>query len=371
MTTSAQFDAATFADALNKASRVAPNKGAAFDKAAGIMFIVTPGSPMVVYATDLDTTYRQEVPMLSCEGEAAVWRLPSALIAGTVASLPLGEGSVVKLANRGDNWVYVQSGEFTAKIATLRADDYPSLVNLDLSIPPMSAAQEFASKVAQVSWAVAKSAGSSLGGVYIDGSRLWATDKYVLASVPCEVPLPDPVVAPLFTLGGLLANATDVRLRANDRRLEMSLDQETTATSRLIDERYPDLAPLLRDEFFGEVEFSRSEFLERIDRILVLATGHAARLGLLIDGDSQQIVFDMDIDQVGRMRDSIPFTGDFTEKAELFFDPTRIRNAVDGSKARRIKVQFGKPDGLGELIPVIFIDEADYQCLVSQMRGFD
>jgi hypothetical protein len=26
---------------------------------------------------------------------------------------------------------------------------------------------------------------------------------------------------------------------------------------------------------------------------------------------------------------------------------------------------------LGELIPVIFIDEADYQCLVSQMRGFD
>ena len=59
------FENAILADAVNKAARVSPTKGAAFDKAAGIVFDVEPQKRTAfVRSTDLEVSFEQEIPIL-------------------------------------------------------------------------------------------------------------------------------------------------------------------------------------------------------------------------------------------------------------------------------------------------------------------
>lgn len=375
MTTTVEFDSATFADALTKAARVAPTKGASFDKAAGFVFEVPETGPVILRATDLETTYTQRLNTVSRTGDPVTWRIPSILLAGMVTALPLGEGRTVKLIDKNDSWIVVVSGDVKAKFAMLNPDLYPKIEDVVTDDPanPMSPAQEFASKVAQVAWSTKKDV-SALSGVLVDGASLWACNGYTMPWVPCTAPLDRPVVVPLLTLAGLLRNATDVRIRATASRLELALDAETTATCRLLEDPYPDVKALAPGDDVprAEATFGRQEFLDSVNRMLVLVkTERLPRMKLTFNGTSDVLTLDLEVPEIGRMQDSIPAPNTLAD-GETFYvhlSPTMIRDAIDGSNMRRVTFKFGRTDDPDErLRPCLIMDEDEYRCVIMPIH---
>jgi DNA polymerase III sliding clamp (beta) subunit (PCNA family) len=364
--TTISFETAQLADALGKANRLAPLKGAAFDKAAGFLLDVNPVTKvMTIRATDLDCTYLQHVPAVSGKGDPTTWRLPSTLFAGMVQSLPLGNDSTVMLTDRGDGFIRLKSGKWMAKLNTLKPEEFPDIPEFDDT--DMTPATEFATKVEQVSWATdPKSA--VLAGVHMDGTRLIGCNTYALAVVPCEVEIAGPTTVPLASLATILKNATDVKIRSVEKALQIGLDAETQATTRLIEGSYPQVDKVMREDFVGSVTVGKQAFLDALNRMLVLVrTDRMPAIELLFDGTGivKMLTFDMEVDQVGRMQDTIDVSGDWDGECALHVKPQMLVDAVSHSRDDTVVIAFGHEDQFkSKKLPIRVADSRGYVCYV-------
>lgn len=364
MSTEITFDNAQLADALGKANRLAPVKGAAFDKAAGFLLDVNPiTKTMTIRATDMDATYLQHIPAVAGKGDQVQWRLSSMLLAGMVTSLPLGNERKVKMIDRGDGFIRLTSDKWVAKLHTLRPEDYPRIPEFDHE--GMVEANEFASKVEQVAWATDKKH-TMLAGVHIDGTRLIGCNQGGVAVIPCPVAIDHPATVPLASLATLLKGASDVQLRVADKSLQIALDAETQATSRLIEGEYPNVDRVLRDDFMGSVQVNKESFLEALNRMLVLVrTERMPAMQVTFDGTGllKMLTFDMEVDQVGRMQDSVDVSGDWEDKFSLKIQPQMLVNAVEHSRATTVTIAFGNADpDKAKKVPVQVKDDQGYNC---------
>lgn len=364
MTTEITFENAQLADALNKANRLAPVKGPAFDKAAGFHLTVNPTTKrMTVRATDMDSTYLQHVPAVGGKGDEVEWRLSSLLLAGMVSSLPLGSEQKVKMIDRGDGFIRLTSGKWVAKLHTLRPEDFPIIP--EFSMDNMAEANEFASKVEQVAWNVDKKS-TVLSGVHIDGNRLIGCNQYGVAVVPCPVVVDAPATVPLQSLATILKSATDVKLRVADRALHIALDAESQATSRLIEGEYPNVDRVLRDDFLGTITVNKESFLDALNRMLVLVrTERMPAMQVTFDatGLISMLTFDMEVDQVGRMQDSVDVSGPWEDKFSLKIQPQMLVNAVEHSRATTVNISFGNADpDKAKKVPLRVTDDDGYNC---------
>ena len=86
---------ATLHDALQKAERVAPTKGAAFDRAAGFRLEFSAGQ-LEIQATDLEVTFAHR--MNADVREECSIRLSSGLLTRFVASLPMASEQQVSFS---------------------------------------------------------------------------------------------------------------------------------------------------------------------------------------------------------------------------------------------------------------------------------
>src|SRR5688500_9900621 len=137
------FETATIADSVKKASRIAPSKGSAFDKAAGVVLQFDPSQPVkmaVLRATNLELFSIEWVNVVEWEGESAIWRLPSDLLAQVLGSLPIGTDNTVTLESFESGYsfhVLMKSGRTKAKFYPLDAEHYPiwSVFNPDKMFP--------------------------------------------------------------------------------------------------------------------------------------------------------------------------------------------------------------------------------------------
>lgn len=371
--TKVSFDAATLADAVQKAARIAPSKGAAYDKAAGIMFkIDTVESKAIVEATNLDTTYRQVLTVQDAKGEpTARWRIPSGLIAGLVSNLPLGSGSLVSFIDPGDGAIRIKCGNMAVSFNMIN-EDAEHIFPIIETFPDagLGEANDFAQKVAAVSWACAKD-GSLMSGVHIDGESLVGCNRDVAAMVPCKVPVDRPVTVPLFTIATILRNATDVRVAAGEKKLHMSLDAETQATSTLFEGAYPNVKALRRDTYTGEIKFSRTAFVESAKRLLVVA--QAERLPTmkltLNPGLVRTLTLDLAVPGTGRIQDTIDVQGDFEDPFEIWFTPGLIVPAVENAKEEVLTFKFGHAEPARASMSIVTIlDNSGYETLVMPRK---
>jgi DNA polymerase III sliding clamp (beta) subunit (PCNA family) len=363
------FENAQLADALGKANRLAPYKGAAFDAAAGFLMAVNPTTlRMTIRATDLDCTYLQHVPAVSGKGDEVDWRLPSQLLAGMVQSLPMGQGATVKLIDKGDSFIRLTSGKWVAKLHQLRAEDYPKIPEFDTM--DMTEANDFAAKVDQVAWACDLKS-NVLCGVHMDGDRLIGCSQHGMAVVPCGVTIEDPVTVPLTSLATILKNATDVRLRAVEKQFQMSLDAETQATARLVPGTYPDVDRIMRDDQLGWVTVHKQNFLDAMQRMLVLVRQErmpAMRITFDCTGLVNMLTFGMEVESVGQMQDSIDVTSDFDGQWATHVMPSMIVNAVSHSRADTVTIGFASTDeSLSNKVPLVVKDDRGYACYISQI----
>ncbi len=363
---SVTFEAPLLADAVAKAARVAPVKGAAFDKAAGIVLDIYPDHA-VIMATDLETTYRQELAVTEVVGvfDPIRWRLPSVLLSNLLSALPMGNGSTVRMVDKDDSTLRILSGATVAKVSLYAADDYPTINKFPTD--GMAEANDLAARLATVSWAVKRKVETPLGGVHIDGDLLVATDGMMLATIPCKAPVEEPVTVAVNNLAFLLKSATDVRLRAEDLRLCMTLDAETQATTRIYSGAYPNYKALFRDDYIGDVQIHRLGWIEVIQRMLtVIDSDKFPHLSIEVNGDRNRLIMDIVTQGGDRIRDEVSFTGNAPSSTILGTNANSLLPALQATNREMIRYQFGHSDPLRcNMVPHVLSDDSGYVAIVS------
>lgn len=327
---SVTFETASIADAVSKATRVAPTKGAAFDRSAGILFELRPSDPthtITVKATNLDVTYLQWIDPISMEGDEGDWRVPSTLLAGILAGLPMGAGQKVVIAEKANekDVLIITSGKIKAKIRTM--PDVGSFVRWDPFDPvPLVNVAGFATRVAQASWACDRET-APYTGVHIDGTHIVATDRYRLVKVPCTVPVDEPITVPLDVIAPIMRNLTDARVRAHEGRLQIMPDSHTQITSTIFGVSYPVLAPITDVTPKATMTLDRDILVDAMNRMLVLAKGERYPVSRLTVGNGA-IEVHMNVPEVGEMEDTVSVAeGAAHDPYTIYFTP---QNLVEG-----------------------------------------
>jgi DNA polymerase III sliding clamp (beta) subunit (PCNA family) len=321
-------ETATFADAVQQAARVAPSKGAAFDKAAGILFeVVADGTALRIRSTDLESTFERTIPLVEGMFDAPVFRLPSQVLAGFLMQLELGDGFNTEITLDDSSRVAIQSGTTHAKFRTIDPESFPR-VEVDPDFDSFVAVPEFAKRVKQVAWCVARDT-APLTGVYLNGKGMVACDRSRAAQVPCVIPLDHPITAPLTALSGVLSATDEVRLGGVGDRLVIVPEPETIITSTIYTERYPDVDRLWASTAActERVEFDPKEMLSVLSRILVLCRGERYPV-MTLSFAKHAMVLDMEVEDLGQVTDEVPCSTNFDEMFVMRFTPTNFVDAL-------------------------------------------
>lgn len=346
MSSSVTFETALLADAIKKAAKIAPNRGAAFDKAAGIIFEFDPASPLplaVVRATNLDIFCIEWINVTEWSGEAAQWRLPSIVLASVVSALPIGSDKTVTFTSEVTDHsfiVHMSSGKTRAKFYPMDAAYYPhwGAFNPDSMHP----APDLGGRIDQVEWA-ASNTEPRLAGVYLDGTNAVATDTYRLACVPLSIPdLQQPIVVPAGLLGQVLRQTGDIQVGVSDRMLNIMPDEFTQMKTVLYDVKYPNVDRVMNMEFDTEVKVSRDRILETMTMVNSFSAGDRAA-GFRVFFGMEQIAIYMLNDQLGSIGDAIDYPGQMThERFELKFTPKNIMEALQKAPNDAVTLKYNQ-----------------------------
>ena len=327
------FETATFADVVKKADRVAPSKGNAFDKAAGIVIEVSPSmNSVVVRATDLNIYSMEWVDYVSAEGPDTVWRVPSKLFAQVVTGLPIGSGKTIKLEevnNNGKTHLALSSGRTKAKFNLMQVDHYPAWSAFDPT--GLIKADSLGGKVALVEWAAAKSdATTQLEGVHFDGSRVVATDRYRLACTELHIPdLPTAVTVPAGILGQILKQTGEVMLGVDEHQLLIMPDQATQVRAILYGGEYPKVDRIMNREYPDVLKVRKTPLLEVLNRAASFAGADRFPALKLFFG-REEIAAMMDNEEVGLLGDVVEVPGYATHnRVQIIFTPKNIIDAIE------------------------------------------
>lgn len=368
MPTKVTFDNPTLADAVNKASRIAPTKGAAYDKASGIVFVVNTAQQMIsVRATNLECSFMQDIPCMSASGDDTSWRIPSAVLGGIVGQLEMGEGKVTEFIDRGDKSIRLKSDKLVVKLALLDASQFPQVFEY-FDSDGMTPANALAHRVEQVSWSTDPKS-TAMAGVRIDGKRLLGCNQYTIAAVGCEIALQNPITVPLSSLAQVLKTGSDVRCRAVDRVLQILLDDNTRATTTLINAPYPPLDKAMRTNFTGVIQVHRQSFVDKLSRMMVLIRQERIpKVHLEINGSTliKMITFDMEVPDLGRIQDSLDFVSDYEDVHKIAFAPRMLLDGASNAKGDILSISFGHPEKA--LAAIRLTDTHGYCCYVSPKK---
>lgn len=338
------FETATFADAIKKADRIAPKKGHAFDKAAGVVIEVDPTGPelAIVRATNLDVFSMEWVNILEWEGEPKVWRMP-ALFASVIASLPIGSGKTVTLEDDGRQ-IHVKSGKTKARFNPLDASYFPEWDVFDPD--SMFSVNDLGGRLTQVEWAADKSA-VPINGVYLDGSYAIATDRFRLAAVPLLIPdLETPITVPAGLLGSALKQTGEVQIGVENGMLQIMPDEHTQLKCVIFNEPYPNVNGVMARELPDKVTLNKGPLLEIMQRATNFATGDRIPSLQCFFG-KQKIAVMMNNEEVGLLGDLVEVPGYCDhDRVEIRFTPKNIMDAISQAPNEQIDLYYDSSKSL-------------------------
>lgn len=342
-----KFYVATMADAIGRAQRIAPNKGAAYDKAHGLVLEIRADGHAEVRSTNLEVYYREKikdvVDVFDFEGDDPVlWRLPSTLLHGIMQGLPVqGELEMECIKDV----VHMTCGKKVARLrVAARPEDFPQWNYFDNDTPFVDA-EGLGARVQQVAWATSKD-GSLFSGINFNGERLAATDKYSCVTVPMDIDLGDntDVTVPLSILSGILSNLPgDMSMRIKDGHMHLRIGEEIEVTSMVLQGKYPNLGLLKSEGYKHHVKLPREQVQEAITAQMVLVKNERyPRMSFLFDNNEMKIT--MSSPEVGDMADVVECSYE-DEPFEVHFTPDFVASALTGTDAPSVDWYF---DGMGK-----------------------
>lgn len=335
------FENATIADAIGKAARVAPTRGEAFDKAAGILIEVDSEGQVIIRATNLSLFYLQVVDAMEVEG-TGIWRLNSQYLSGMTAKLPIGSGKTVVFEDDG-NQVKVKSGNMTAKFRMIDPQYFPYWDAYDPD--KLEMVPDLGERIKQVEWAASTDHEFSFSGIHMDGEYIYTTDRIRLARVPCEAePIYKPVTIPAGILQPLLTGLRDVAVGIDEGMFLMMPDVSTQLKTNIYAREYPPGIKAVFEKFTWthKVSVRKAELLEVIDRAAIFAQrDRSPKLDMII-GKGQIAVMCSDTD-MGLLGDIVEVDGADHPRHKMVFTPKNVTEALAAAPSSDIDLYYS-PD---------------------------
>lgn len=329
------FETATLADAIKKASQVAPSRGQAFDKAAGIVIEVDPTQlfPVTIKATDTDVYYMEWVDCVSAEGEKATWRLPSKVFAGFVTNLPIANGKQVTVEDILVKEMTMLRLTQDRKVTKFNLMDHEYYPRWDVFDPDaLTPVPDIGGKLMMVDWCSAKDDEGVLSGVHMDGKHAIATDKYRFARVPLDIAhIGEPVTVPASVLTQIMKRTGEVKMAIVNGQLQVMPDPTTQIRATLFDQQYPPLDRVLKFDQPDSITFRKSPLLESVRLAMNFVGSNRTPLLQLFVGQESIAIF-MEGADTGSMGDVIEIPGQAThQRIQLRFTPKNLTEALDSA----------------------------------------
>lgn len=368
------FETATIADAVMKADRIAPTKGTAFDKAAGIVLTIDPNSGLVVIrATDLRVYSMEWVASVSIEGdEVAEWRVPSKLFATVLKGLPIGTGKNVTLeevSNGRNRFVQLTSGRTKAKFNLMQTDYYPvwDVFNPD----DLVEVDDVGGRVAMVEWAAAKVDDPPFSGILFDGQCVRATDQYKLALAPLAIPnMTESITVPAGILGQVLKQTGEVRLGVSSGGHLLLMPEPTIQImSTIFGVQYPDTT---RIENFRTrpniVKVHKAPLLEILQRASAFSGNERFPILRVFFG-KEEIAVMMNTKEVGVLADIMEVPGYCDhDRVEFRFGPDNLIQAIEHVPNEVLHIGYDQTNNKS----ILYIDGGSgYECWVMPRKQMD
>lgn len=349
VSTTVVFETATIADAIKAADRVAPNKGAAFDKASGIVLEIDPAAgTVVIKATNMDIFQMAWIDAVSMEGPATVWRLPSMLFTRHMAALPIGSGKEVTF-RQNERQLHVEQGRTKARFNLIDADFYPTWAAFDPD--DLTPVKDFGGRVALVEWAAAKDS-IPLTGVHFDGELAIATDRYRLAAVPLVIAgLASPCTVPAGLLSSILKQTGEVSLAVDGTQMLLMPDEHTQIRCVLYGEKYMDARRVMDNnrDYPQVIKTKKAPLLEVINRTMNF-TGSERFPTLRMFMGNEEIACMMTEREAGLIGDVHEIPGQAVhDRSELKFTPKNLVDALTQAPNEEIEIHYD-PDRPNKIV---------------------
>jgi DNA polymerase-3 subunit beta len=324
------------------------------------------GGELQLAATDMELSLRTTLDA-QVEGEGSVV-VPGRLLVDLARLLPDSE---VQLEHRAEEGVVqVVCGSASYRLHTYSAEDFPRLPEVDTAQVFTVDAEALLETVAQVSRSASRDESRPvLTGIlarFEPGKLVMAaTDSYRLAVKETELAGSTQeleAIIParaLMELARIAGDATQLELGVQENQVAFRTD-DAVLTTRRIDGQFPNVKQLLPEQFEHVVTLPRSELLDVVRRVSVMAQRNSPLRLRFSEGELQISAQTQD---VGEAKEALPapFAGD---TLEIGFNPEFLRDGIESVQSDEVQLKLISP-----LRPGLIQGESDdYSYLIMPIR---
>jgi DNA polymerase-3 subunit beta len=335
----------TFLDQLGTVARGVSTRSA-IQTLSGVL-ITLEGGKAELQATDTDLGIKASLDAnVEADGSVVV---PGRLLLDVARSLP--KESLTLEYRPSEQDVEVVSGSARFHLRTLPREDFPSLPSPSDS-PFAMPAQAFNETIGRVAQAASRDeTRPHLTGVLVTAAgselRMVATDSYRLSvkETKLDKPLEGSLEAniPARTLQELARIATangaeEIEVSALENQVVFGIGP-VTLSSRLVEGRFPNYQQLLPEAYEHELKVSRTELLEVVRRISLLAQKNAPLRLAFVEGE---LTVSAQTPDVGEASEAlpVPFAG---EPLEIGFNPEFFRGGLESAETEELILKLISP----------------------------
>ncbi len=336
----------TLLNSLGVAVRGASTRSA-IQTLSGVLLKVADGRAEL-QATDMELGLR--VQLEASQSSPGVAVVPGRLLLDVVRFLPRDEVSVEYRSSHQD--VEVISGPASFHLRTLPPEDFPKLPERPGESALNMPAGAFVDTIARVARAASRDeTRPHLTGVLVMASgrelRMVATDSYRLSvkettleseldgSLEANVPARTlQELGRIATAGG----AESIGVTALDNQVVFTVG-DVVLSSRLVEGRFPNYQQLLPESYEHEMRISRSELLDVVRRVGLLAQKNAP---LRLRFSEGTLDVSAQTPDVGEASESlpVPFSG---EPLEIGFNPEFFRDGLESAEFDELVLRLISP----------------------------
>jgi DNA polymerase-3 subunit beta len=335
----------TFLNQLGTVARGVSTRSA-IQTLSGVLITLEDGKAEL-QATDTDLGIKASLDAdIAAEGSVVV---PGRLLLDVARSLPKETLTLEYRPSEQD--VEVVSGSARFHLRTLPREDFPSLPQPSDS-PFAMPAQAFNETIGRVAQSASRDeTRPHLTGVLVTAAgnelRMVATDSYRLSvkETKLDQPLEGSLEAniPARTLQELARIATangaeQIEVSALENQVVFGIGP-VTLSSRLVEGRFPNYQQLLPEAYEHELKVARTELLEVVRRISLLAQKNAPLRLSFVEGE---LTVSAQTPDVGEASEAlpVPFAG---EPLEIGFNPEFFRGGLESAETEELILKLISP----------------------------
>jgi DNA polymerase III subunit beta len=317
-------------------------------------------------ATDMELSLRTSLSaQVDAEGAIVV---PGRMLVDLVRLLPDEDVEIEHRAEEGV--VRIESGSYSSRLHTYNVEDFPRLPDVD-AIGTFSVDKDaLLDTVGRVSRSASRDESRPvLTGILarFEGGKLImaATDSYRLSvketALEGEAPDLEAIIPAraLAEVSRVAQSADSLELGVHENQVVFVAD-DVTLTTRRIEGQFPNYRQLLPETFEHTVVLPRTEALEVVRRVAVMAQRNSPLRLRFAEGE---LTISAQTQDVGEAKESLPlgFTG---EPLEIGFNPDFLREGIESVTSDEVQLKLISPLRPG----LLSAEDDDFWYLIMPIR---